>query len=425
MSDRESHRASDRASDRAGAWVRRENVGDPHAADALPRVVSGQVVTPAGVPYRHLYVHVPFCARRCSYCDFSIAVRRVVPVDDFVASLALELAARFGAPANDLAPSPSLETLYLGGGTPSRLGGDGVARVIALVTRFAALAPNAEVTVEANPEDVSPAAVTAWRDAGVNRVSLGVQSFDPDVLAWMHRTHDVDAIHAAARTLAEHGMANWSLDLIYALPGEISRDWTRDLEEAIALRPAHISAYGLTVEQGTPLSRWRARGGVHDASEERYEADFLLAHERLAVAGYRHYEVSNWGLPGLESRHNSSYWSGVPYLGIGPAAHGFDGATRRWNERDFVRWRASALAQRDPVGGEETLTPDQRALEEAYVGLRTLQGVPVGEGDQPLVSRWIAEGWAAMRDRRLVLTPHGWLRLDALVSALTEHRSRY
>ena len=386
---------------------------------------SGRLLTPSGAPYRHAYVHVPFCARRCSYCDFSIAVRRVVPVDDFVAALTQELGARFGAPPESDAPLPALDTLYLGGGTPSRLGGEGVARVIALLLRRAALAPNAEVTVEANPEDVTPAIVACWTRAGVNRVSLGVQSFDPAVLAWMHRTHDVAAVHAAVRTLADHGITNWSLDLIYALPAEVTRDWARDLDEAIALNPAHVSAYGLTVEQGTPLARWRARGGVHDASEERYESDFLLAHERLAAAGYRHYEVSNWGKPGLESRHNSSYWAGVPYVGLGPAAHGFDGDARRWNERDFVRWRASARAQRDPLGGEETLTPEQRSLEDAYIALRTTQGAPVGDVDVPLVSRWIAQGWGEVQGGRLVLTPHGWLRLDALVAALTEHRSRY
>ncbi|MCC6931148.1 MAG: radical SAM family heme chaperone HemW [Gemmatimonadaceae bacterium] len=417
MSDRASHRASEHASD-ASTVAGRDAALASHS-------LSGRLQTPDGISYRHVYVHVPFCARRCSYCDFSIAVRRVVPVDDFVAALAHELRARFGAPNDAGATLPALDTLYLGGGTPSRLGGEGVARVIALVTRHAALAPGAEVTVEANPEDVTPAAVASWREAGVNRVSLGVQSFDASVLAWMHRTHDVAAVHAAARTLAEQGITNWSLDLIYALPRELARDWGKDLDQAIALRPAHISAYGLTVEQGTPLSRWRARGGVHDASEERYEADFLLAHQLLAAAGYLHYEVSNWGAPGLESRHNSSYWRGVPYLGLGPAAHGFDGDTRRWNVRDFVPWRTTAMVQRDPIGGSETLTAEQRALEEVYVGLRTLQGVPMLEGDEPLVSRWIAEGWGELREQRLVLTPHGWLRLDAIVAALTEHRSRY
>ncbi|HEX4932786.1 MAG TPA: radical SAM family heme chaperone HemW, partial [Gemmatimonadaceae bacterium] len=367
----------------------------------------------------------PFCARRCSYCDFSIAVRRVVPVHDFVTALERELEARFGVLPVGADVSTRLETLYFGGGTPSRLGGEGIARAIEQVARRARVDRDTEVTVEANPEDVTPAMAAAWVQAGVNRVSLGVQSFDPRVLAWMHRTHDVAAVHAAARTLREHGLTNWSLDLIYALPDEVERDWGRDLDEAIALEPSHVSAYGLTVEHGTPLARWRARGDVHDASEERFERDFLLAHERLGAADFVHYEVSNWGRPGFASRHNSAYWRGVPYLGLGPAAHGFDGTARRWNEREYVRWRATAMAGRDPVAGDEALTDAQRALEGAYVGLRTREGVEVTPRDAPLVERWIAQGWGRMEEERLVLTAQGWLRLDALVAALTEHRSRY
>ena len=386
---------------------------------------TGALVTPVGAAYCHVYVHVPFCARRCSYCDFSIAVRRIVPVEEFAEAIARELAARFGAPTVMPDRAHRLETLYLGGGTPSRLGAAGIPLLLDRIRRHAYFDAETEVTIEANPEDVTPAAVAEWTNAGVNRVSLGVQSFDPGVLDWMHRTHDAAAVRTAARALSAGGIANWSLDLIYALPDEVERSWERDLEQAISLAPAHISAYGLTIEGGTPLGRWQSRGAVHEASEERYERDFLLAHERLHAAGYAHYEVSNWGRPGLESRHNSSYWRGVPYLGLGPAAHGFDGDTRRWNERDFVRWRASALDRRDPMGGDERLTPEQRSLEEAYVGLRTRAGLAIAPEDSILVDRWIREGWGTIEGTRLVLSPHGWLRLDALVAALTEHRSRY
>lgn len=383
------------------------------------------LVDARGVTFRHVYVHVPFCARRCSYCDFSIAVRRVVPVEDFVQALAGELAARFGEPPALSRERTRIDTLYLGGGTPSRLGGDGVVDAIAAVRRYASVDESTEVTIEANPEDVTAAIVAQWVGAGVNRVSLGVQSFDPQVLAWMHRTHDVAAVHAAVDALAAGGIANWSLDLIYALPGEVPRDWARDLDAAIALEPTHLSAYGLTVESGTPLARWRERGAIHDADEERYERDFLLAHERLAAAGFDHYEVSNWGRPSLESRHNSCYWRGVPYLGLGPAAHGFDGDTRRWNEREYVRWLERTRTGSDPMGGSEQLTESQRALEAVYVGLRTSQGVMIAQSDALVVDRWIAEGWGSVAEGRLRLTPRGWLRLDALVAALTEHRSRY
>jgi oxygen-independent coproporphyrinogen-3 oxidase len=375
-----------------------------------------------GGEYRHVYVHVPFCARRCSYCDFAIAVRRTTPVDEYVASLRGELELRFG----DAEQRGVIDTLYLGGGTPSRLGPDGVAAVVSEIRRHFDLSTGAEVTVEANPENLDEATVTRWRDAGVNRVSLGVQSFDPSVLTWMHRTHDVAAVHAAANALRDAGISNWSLDLIYALPPEVERDWSRDLSAALALAPPHISSYGLTIEGGTPLARWRSRGEVHDADEERFEAEFLEAHDRLGEAGYLHYEVSNWGLAGRESRHNSSYWRHVPYLGIGPGAHGFDGRVRRWNEREYSSWKSRVLDGReDPLGGEEELSEKERALESVYVGLRTCSGIVVLPGDASVIDRWVNQGWGAIDGDRLRLTPRGWLRLDALVAALTEHRSRY
>jgi len=387
--------------------------------DASPTVIEQSVSPPTS--YRHVYVHVPFCARRCSYCDFAIAVRRVTPVAAFIEALQAELTRRLEGTAHPTA----LDSLYFGGGTPSRLGGRGIADAMQAMRRHFSLATDAEITIEANPEDVVAEDVAAWVEAGVNRVSLGVQSFDPSVLTWMHRTHDVEAVHRAARALGEAGITNWSLDLIYALPPEVPRDWERDLRLAIELRPPHVSAYGLTVETGTPLARWRDRGNVHDVDEAIYEGEFLTAHDRLAGAGYRHYEVSNWGLPGCEARHNSSYWRGVPYLGVGPGAHGFDGRVRRWNEREYHRWRERVLRGEDPIEGAEDLSGEQHALEATYIGLRTWQGITVESRDLVLVERWVGEGWGTLEGDRLVLSPRGWLRLDALVAALTDHRSRY
>ena len=295
---------------------------------------------------RHVYVHVPFCARRCSYCDFAIAVRRNVPVDDYVTALSRELDVRVGGE-----PTAALDTVYLGGGTPSRLGAAGVTRVLDLLRARFSLAPGAEVTIEANPEDVSPEAARDWLTARVTRVSLGVQSFNDDVLRWMHRTHDAAQAVAAATALRDAGLDDWSLDLIFALPPEVERSWSDDLGRAIDLGPAHISCYGLTVEPHTPLLRWRERGQVHEADEERYEAEFLEADRRLNDAGFAHYEVSNYARPGRTARHNAAYWRRVPYLGFGPSAHSFDGATRRWNEREYVAWHSRVTAGQDPAEG--------------------------------------------------------------------------
>lgn len=369
---------------------------------------------------RHVYVHVPFCARRCSYCDFAIAIRKVAPVEAYLDGVWRELSVRL--PDQRVI---EIDTLYLGGGTPSRLGAAGVGQLLSLLGRRFQPVEGAEVTLEANPDDVTVEVVRAWRAAGINRVSLGVQSFDDGVLAWMHRTHDAAQIGAAIDALRAGGIGDWSLDLIYALPPSLARDWERDVRLAIAQHPPHLSLYGLTVEQSTPLARWIAKGDTREADDETHEGDFLRAHELLAMAGYDHYEVSNYALPGSRARHNSSYWRGVPYFSLGPGAHGFDGASRRWNERAYARWLARVRDGEDPVAGEERLNEEQRALERVYLGLRTTDGLLAGEYDSATIREWIEAGWARVEGGRVILTPLGWLRLDSLAADLTEARSRY
>lgn len=372
---------------------------------------------------RHVYVHVPFCARRCAYCDFAIAVRARVPVDEYLATLEGELRLRLGAaPATHA--RPEVGTLYLGGGTPSRLGADGVVRALALLGRWMRLAPGAEVTLEANPDDVTPEAVGAWRAAGVSRLSLGGQTFDAAALAWMHRTHDAAQIQRALEIARSGGLVDASLDLIFALPPHLERDWATDVARALVLRPTHLSLYGLTVEPGTPLGRWAERGAVLEADEERYADEFLHAHAALTAAGYEHYEVSSFALPGYRARHNSSYWAGVPYLGLGPSAHGFDGEVRRWNVRAYAGWVRRVAEGRDPIDGSERLDAGAREAEAVYLGLRTTDGLALDEGEFPRASRWIGAGWAEHDGDRLRLTVAGWLRLDALAADLTLARSR-
>ena len=372
-----------------------------------------------GVP-RHVYLHVPFCARRCTYCDFSIAVRRDVPVDEYLSALEAELEARFAHAAPE-----EVDTIYLGGGTPSRLGGSGVARAIALVQRQFPMARGGELTVEANPEDVSEQAVDAWVNGGVNRLSLGSQSFDERVLGWMHRTHDASAIDRAVAAARKGGIRNLSLDLIFALPAELERDFERDVQRLLALAPDHVSLYGLTVESATALGHWVERGAAVERSEEGYEDEFLAAHTLLTAAGLEHYEVSNYALPGRRSRHNSAYWAGVPYIGLGPAAHGFDGSVRRWNARGYAAWRDAALAGKDPLEDQERLSEANRLAEAVYLGMRSEQGLELRPGERDVVSSWEVAGWVTVdSDGRLRCTPLGWLRLDALAAALTHRRSR-
>lgn len=371
--------------------------------------------------YKHLYLHVPFCGRRCSYCDFSIAVRRIVPAADYVTAIAAELAAR-----RDEGQIGPLDTVYLGGGTPSKLGVDGLARLAGVLKPYTTQLPaDGQFSIETNPEDLLHMELAAsLHPLGMRRVSMGVQSFDPTVLHWMHRAHSADTVRIAFRNLRDQGITDISLDLIFALPTHLRRDWSLDLTQAIDLSPSHISLYGLTIEPRTPLGRWQASGTVEAAPEERYAEEYLEAVETLTSHGYEHYEVSNFALPGYRSRHNSAYWKRVPYLGLGPSAHSFDGVNRRWNERAYVAWRDRVASGADPVEGSETLTRDQIVAEAVYLGLRTSDGLLALPEDAELMAQWARAAWAELHHGRITLTAEGWLRLDSIAAALTAARSR-
>jgi len=376
------------------------------------------------MPVKHLYIHVPFCARRCSYCDFSIAVRSTTPVDEYLGALRTEMHG-----IRDYLVGSPLETVYLGGGTPSRLGGLGVADVLATVRDSASLSSDPEVTIEANPDDVNDLAVAHWAAAGVNRVSLGGQSFDDAALKWMHRTHDASQISHAVATLRRGGITNVSLDLIFALPSHLNRSWKNDLDRAVELEPSHLSLYGLTVEAHTPIARWADKGAIVQGTEDDYADEFLAAHSTMFDAGFEHYEVSNFARPGMVSRHNSAYWTGAPYVGVGPSAHSFDGEVRRWNVSAYSEWIRRLARGESVVGGEEALTTENRDAEEVYLGLRTGRGLAITEDQRPTVASWVEAGWAAIDDPldspRVRLTPTGWLRLDSLAADLAARRPRF
>jgi oxygen-independent coproporphyrinogen-3 oxidase len=310
-----------------------------------------------------------------------------------------------------------VETVYFGGGTPSLLEPGAIAGILERIAADRAVSPGAEITLEANPDDVTRNSADAWRRAGVNRISLGVQSFDPRVLAWMHRTHTAEQVPRAVAILREAGFRSLSLDLIFGLPAAMGREWTDDLARALALESEHLSLYGLTVEEGTPLGRWTARGEVVPVHEDRYAAEFLAAHRLLAGAGYDHYEVSNYGRPGRRARHNSAYWLRAPFLGFGPSAHSGWGREREWNLRDWSAYARAVGEGRDSTAGRESLDEAAVVLEELYLGLRTRDGIPPDRLSPETTASWAAHGWAELDAGRLRLTAEGWLRLDALVAA--------
>lgn len=362
----------------------------------------------------HLYLHVPFCARRCSYCDFAIAVRREVPSREYADAVLAEWRAWQVHPA--WGASPALDTIYFGGGTPSHLEPAALSRILETLTRDRALAPGAEVTLEVNPDDVTAERARAWRAAGITRASLGVQSFDPTVLTWMHRTHRAEQVAPAVAALRAAGIAELSVDLIYALSADLPRDWNADITQALALEPEHLSLYGLTVEPHTPLAHWVARRETQVAPDERYAAEFLTAHAWLEAAGFEHYEVSNYARPGKRACHNSAYWRRAPYIGLGPSAHSAFGRERRWNVREWAEYQRRVATGESLVAGSESLDESALRLEELYLGLRTIDGVQAERVGTALRERWRGEGWVVIAGGQVRLTAEGWLRLDALVA---------
>ncbi len=370
---------------------------------------------------RHIYVHVPFCKRRCSYCDFAIAVRRAVPSDRFVETIKQEWALR-RATLDKGESEVKIETLYFGGGTPSLLTPSDLADLIAFFRDEVGFAATPEVTIEANPDDVDARSAQAWSDAGVNRVSLGIQSLSGTALEWMHRMHGPEDGLRGVEVLRGAGIASVSVDLIFGLPEGLGANPAQDVRRLVDVGPDHVSAYGLTVESRTPLARWIARGAAVEPPDEAYAEEFLEMHETLSDVGFEHYEVSNYARPGRRSRHNQAYWSGRSYTGLGPSAHSFDGAARRWNVREWARYEETVGRGVDPQDGDEVLTPEQVAIERLYLGLRTRDGVRQprrGTLGHQVVQTARDQGWLTLEGEIVRATPQGWLRLDALVSALT------
>ncbi|HET9722343.1 MAG TPA: radical SAM family heme chaperone HemW, partial [Actinomycetota bacterium] len=318
-----------------------------------------------------IYAHVPFCLTRCGYCDFNAYAGLDHLQPRYVRALLAE--ASLAAPAWD---GEDVVSVFLGGGTPTILAAADLEAVLVHLRERYAVTPDAEVTIEANPDTVDAAKLTALLEAGFDRLSMGAQSFDPMVLDSLERVHGPDSVRRAMAVARSVGYANVSLDLIYGAQRETLASWERTLREAIALAPEHVSAYALTVEPSTPLGRQIALG-ARPAPDPDLQADmFGLACELLGEAGYGHYEVSNWAKPGFECRHNLGYWERRPYLGLGAGAHSYRDDRRWWNVRPPEEYLRQVEAGRLPIGGEERLEPSDAYLEEVFLRLRILEGIP-------------------------------------------------
>ena len=272
-----------------------------------------------------IYFHIPFCKRRCIYCDF-FSTTQSEKKSAYVRALCRELGMR-----HDYVEGEEIETIYLGGGTPSQLTEEELKAIFASIYHIYEVKEDAEITLEANPDDLTPEYVAMLRQLPVNRISMGIQTFQEETLKLLHRRHTAVQAIEAFRRCREAGFRNISIDLMYGLPGETLETWMQDLRQAINLRPEHISAYHLIYEEDTALWRLREQHCVEEADEDLSVSLFTTLIDRLSEAGYQHYEISNFCLPGLHSRHNSSYWTSKKYLGCGPSAHSFNGVSRQWN----------------------------------------------------------------------------------------------
>jgi oxygen-independent coproporphyrinogen-3 oxidase len=373
----------------------------------------------AGRPFG-IYIHVPFCATRCGYCDFNTytpAELGGANPDGWLAALRIELALA----AQTLGTPPPVQTVFVGGGTPSLLGGAGLAAVLDAVREHFELAPGAEVTTEANPESSGPELFDALLTAGYTRVSLGMQSIARHVLAVLDRVHSPGrALQVAAEARAA-GFGHVNLDLIYGTPGETDDDLRRSVDAAIGAGVDHVSAYALVVEDGTALARRVRRGEVAAPDDDVLAARYELLDARLSEAGLDWYEVSNWARPGGECRHNMGYWDGGEWWGAGPGAHGFVGATRWWNVKHPNSYAETLGRGLLPVADHEVLGAADQHVEDVMLRLRLRRGLPLSlltPEERARVPQARADGLVRQAGGRLVLTDHGRLLADGVVRTL-------
>jgi oxygen-independent coproporphyrinogen-3 oxidase len=372
--------------------------------DFVLALISGRKDTQKPHPLAGIYIHIPFCRRKCRYCDFHSTVSEALKAP-MAEALHRELAARREEVAEPV------RTLYFGGGTPTVYPPETLQGLIEAVktgydTDFE------EITVEANPDDLSGDYLARLRDTDADRLSIGIQSFDDDHLQLFHRRHTGRQAIEAVRQARKHGFENIAIDLIYGIPGLSDAGWEENLRRAIDLEPKHLSAYHLTIEPRTVFGRWAERGKLAAVSDEESLRQYEILERVTAQAGYVHYEVSNFALPGYEARHNSRYWDGTPYLGIGPAAHSFDGRVRRWNTAD------NRAYLEHPAPGDcfesETPTDTERFNETLMTGLRTARGVAWQALEQAFGGEKIAALRTAARrylDSGLLVDEGGRLRI--------------
>jgi oxygen-independent coproporphyrinogen-3 oxidase len=368
-----------------------------------------------------IYLHIPFCKKACHYCDFhfSTSLQQELPV---IHAMERELALRKSF------LNETVDTIYFGGGTPSLLLPERISFLLDAIYNHFPISEQPEITLEANPDDVSPARASAWKKAGINRISLGIQSFQSHWLEWMNRAHNAEQSLQAITELQAAGFENISIDLIYGMPEQADVAWLKEIQMAIDLQVTHLSCYALTVEPRTALWHMIETGKAVTVDPDQQARMFLLLMDSLERAGYEHYEISNFAKPGKRSRHNSAYWKGNTYLGIGPAAHSFNGSRRMWNIQNNTSYTSQIEAGVLPLT-EETLTAIEQWNEYIMTSIRTMEGISlkriaeqfgVEQSEQLLLhaATWLKRNLLQQTDEHLCLTREGKLLADQIASDL-------
>jgi oxygen-independent coproporphyrinogen-3 oxidase len=368
-----------------------------------------------------IYLHIPFCKKACHYCDFhfSTSLQQELPV---IHAMERELALRKSF------LNETVDTIYFGGGTPSLLLPERISFLLDAIYNHFPISEQPEITLEANPDDVSPARASAWKKAGINRISLGIQSFQSHWLEWMNRAHNAEQSLQAITELQAAGFENISIDLIYGMPEQADVAWLKEIQMAIDLQVTHLSCYALTVEPRTALWHMIETGKAVTVDPDQQARMFLLLMDSLERAGYEHYEISNFAKPGKRSRHNSAYWKGKTYLGIGPAAHSFNGSRRMWNIQNNTSYTSQIEAGVLPLT-EENLTAIEQWNEYIMTSIRTMEGISlkriaeqfgVEQSEQLLLhaATWLKRNLLQQTDEHLCLTREGKLLADQIASDL-------
>lgn len=369
-----------------------------------------------------IYLHIPFCKKRCIYCDFFSTTRKEQKTA-YIRALCHELTDR----KNYLKGEP-IETIYLGGGTPSQLAKEDFEAIFSHIYKVYKVTPNAEITLEANPDDLTSEYISMLRTFPFNRISMGIQTFQETTLKQLQRRHTADQAIRAFQGCRTAGFQNISIDLMYGLPGETLTSWKKDLKQALSLHPEHISAYHLIYEEGTPLWKLREQHKVEEADEDLSVSLFGTLIDELTTAGYEHYEISNFCRPGKYSRHNTSYWRGIPYLGCGPSAHSFNGTTREWNVSSIDLYIKGLEGNRRDFE-TESLNQTTRYNEFIITTIRTVWGTPIEKLKQEfgnelweycrkMSAPYLENGKLEIHEGALRLTREGIFISDSIMSDL-------